>query len=164
MRTAIITVLFPTMLFAQGERVGWIEQQVQEIDSDHTLVVDTIDATTIYDVDFDGGGVVYYGYRRKELVKIHQELGLSWGRSTKEYYFLNDTIMLLREREELFPWNADSTGYDHTGLFTNYEAKHYLWTWRIELQVSELGNPTWAGPPDEAEIDLMKLLLFRKRE
>ena len=67
MRTAIITVLFPTMLFAQGERVGWIEQQVQEIDSDHTLVVDTIDATTIYNVDFDGGGVVYYGYRRKEF-------------------------------------------------------------------------------------------------
>jgi hypothetical protein len=163
MRIATPLFLSPTALCAQPDQLERIKEVVFRIDTDTTLSVDTVEAATIYNVSLDGGGEVLYTYRGKELVKLSVGLGFSWGISTREYYFLNDTIILLREREELFPWNADSTGYDHTSLFMSYEATHYLWTWHIELEVKKQGSPGWAGPPDEAEINLVRLLRFKPR-
>ena len=126
MRTAIFLWLMPVWAFPQSNEVVWINKVVAQIEKDRSLLCVTVDASSIYGVDFDGGGEVLYCYLGKQLVKIREEIGLSWGRSSKEYYFHNDTIILCRVREELFPWTVDSSGMDHTRLFTSYEGAHYL--------------------------------------
>ena len=47
--------------------------------------------------------------KAEELVKINSEIGLSWGRWTMAYYFQHDTLMLIRETEETFIPNDDSS-------------------------------------------------------
>ena len=164
MRTAILLWLMPVWAFPQSKEVVCINDAVAQIDRNPSLSCDSVEASSIYGVDFDGGGEVLYCYRGKKLVKIREEIGLSWGRSSTEYYFHNDTIMLFRVCEELFPWTVDSSGLDHTRLFTSYEGAHYLRTWRNELQVIERGVRAWSGPHDEAEMNLSRLLLRRRRE
>lgn len=164
MRAVIILWLMPAWAFAQSTRVGQINIEVAHIDKDRTLSCDTLDASVIFKANFDGGGEVLYWYRGKELVKVREEIGLSWGRNTREYYFHNDTIMLFREREELFPWIADSSALDHSRLITGYEGTYYFWTWRNELLVNERGRRSWPGPPDEAEIDLARLLAYPRKD
>jgi hypothetical protein len=111
------------------QSLAHIIQAIIHIDRDQTLSAGTVDASLIYEIAFDGGGEVSFHYRGNALVKVRQELGPSWGRSTYAYYFLSSTLMLFREREELFPFIADGIG--QTRLEASYNGRHDLL--RMEL-------------------------------
>jgi len=128
MQTIIALVLLPTIVVGQTNRLDFIKQQVASIDTDRSLTVDTVDLAVATGVWLDGGGAITYHYHGNRLVKIEEEYFPSYGRILTQYYFHEDTLMLVRDLEDNHPWLPDSSGVDPTRLVRQFEAAYYMWT------------------------------------
>lgn len=139
MRTLAILLFCHVVVHAQSERLSFIKGQVQAINQDRTVVVDTLDLLETAAQPPDGGGEITYHYRQGRLVKIRSELFPSYGRYMTEYYFHNDTLMLVTERvDHLFL--SDSSGQDRTRLVNLFTAAYYLWTVDEEVGAERIGT------------------------
>jgi len=139
MRTIALLLVLPSLAHAQVDRLTFIKQEVKAIDQDLTLEIDTLGLGTATGVYLDGGGEITYHYRDSRLVKIREDIFPSFGSTLTEYYFHNDTLMLIRDLEAHFPFLPDSTGLDHTRLVTKFEAHYYMWGVDEDVALEQTG-------------------------
>jgi hypothetical protein len=139
MRVLHLFLLVPTAVAAQPGLLERIKQEVALIDQDTTLTVDELDVALAFGVHYDGGGLITYQYRGDRLVLIEEEVFPSYGRVLTQFYFHNDTLMLVRDREDDLPWLADSSAIDRTRLVKVFEVAYYMWTVDQDIEREQFG-------------------------
>ena len=145
--TVAVLLALPVALIGRSDRLGFIKEEVARIDQDRSLTVDSLDLAVASGVSLDGGGILMYYYRGNQLVKIMEQCFPSYGMTLTQYYFHNDTLMLIRDREDDHPLTPDSSGIDPTRLEKRFEASYYMWTAEEDLAREQYGTRVLSEGP-----------------
>ncbi|MBL7954896.1 MAG: hypothetical protein JNJ91_07635 [Flavobacteriales bacterium] len=145
--TVVVLLALPVALMGQSDRLAFIREEVAQIDKDRTLNADSLDLGVATGVWLDGGGTITYHYRGDRLVKIEEQYFPSYGMTLTQYYFHNDTLMLIRDREDDHPLTPDSSGVDPTRLEKRFEASYYVWTLEQDLAREQHGTRVLSEGP-----------------
>ena len=104
-----------------------INYRTRTIDSSDSLKTTRIDASELYEQAYDGGGAIKIYKINHELVKAKEIIGLSRGRLTTIVFFdKKEEPILIKEVEELFPWDDSTSSFDYTRLDSTFEVTMYL--------------------------------------
>lgn len=133
-RNLVLSVLVALNIsaYGQSEPITLIQKVVDKIESNTTLTVKEVDATEVYNRAFDGGGIIKIFTDQKVLVKIEEEIGLSFGRLTTIIYFENGEPIKIIDREENYKWREDQSGWDYTELNQVFQADIYIFDWEMD--------------------------------
>ncbi|WP_411767146.1 hypothetical protein [Winogradskyella sp. A3E31] len=98
----IILTLIGFLAFGQENNVDRIDNEVKFIESDSTLKETEFDWVELTGISTDGGGILKVWQNEKQICKIVEEIGLSYGR-IRTIIYLNDGIPIkIVETEENF--------------------------------------------------------------
>lgn len=163
--TVLLTATNST--FSQNA-VETIHRKVQQIEVSDSLKRMDFDASEIYEQAFDGGGEIEIYQISHELVQAKETMGLSIGRVTTTVFFDNQEPVMIREVEEMFPWDDSKSGLDYTQLDSTFEKTMYLKSGQV-LKVEHIGQKNISGRTDkiseyESTIERMKQLANQKRK
>ena len=103
-----------------------IQEEVQLIDSEKNYQIKTLNNEQFLGHMTDGGGQLIGYFENKKISKIVERLGLSYGVKTYEYYFLNEQLILVIEKEEDFPDTNNTGTLDYTKVELVFEGHYYF--------------------------------------
>ena len=106
-----------------------IDKQVRQINSDRGLTKKKFNANEVYGKIFDGGGQIQAYLKDGQLIKIEENIGLSYGRVTTIIYLKEGEPIKIIDREENFKIKDDQSGLDYTKLIQVFEASIYVVNW-----------------------------------
>jgi len=98
----IILALIGFLAFGQEKNLDRIDNQVKSIESDSTLVEAEFDWVELTGITTDSGGFLKVWRNEKEICKIIEEIGLSYGRIRTVIYLNNGIPIKIIETEENF--------------------------------------------------------------
>jgi hypothetical protein len=134
----IVLLLLGLNGFGQEDSLQIIDDAVLEIDSNKSLILKEFDAIEVYGHAFDGGGVIQIYSDSNSIVKVYEQIGLSYGRVTTIIYFSKGIPIKIIDSEENFAMNEDGTGLDYTKLTTVFKAEIYIFDWENAISKSVL--------------------------
>ena len=111
--------------YGQSDPIDQISANVEAIDLNSELTIDEFDATKVYGHAFDGGGEIEIYQLDGQIQKIHEQIGLSFGRITTIIYLENSKPILIIDREENFK-RKDDGSFDYSTLNKVFEAQIYI--------------------------------------
>ena len=122
------------MLFGQAaERIATVRQKVEAINTEKSYKIKKLDNDYFVNVKNEGtdGGQELSGYYKNgKLKKIVYSVGLSYGMETFEYFFSDDELIFVFEKQDKFADVKDQsnqvTGLDHTKLESVYTGRFYF--------------------------------------
>lgn len=115
--------------YAQTDLMATIDKRVQQIDSDKGLTKKEFNANQVYNKIFDGGGQINVYQKEGQLVKIEENIGLSYGLVTTVIYLHDGHPIKIIDREENYKTKDDQSGFDYTKLTQVFEAIIYVVNW-----------------------------------
>ena len=121
----MILLWIASATYGQSDPVDLIDADVKAIDSNSELTIDEFDAAKVYEHAFDGGGEIEIYQLNGQIQKIHEQIGLSFGRITTIIYLENSEPILIIDREENFKRN-DNGSFDYSTLDKVFEAQIYV--------------------------------------
>jgi hypothetical protein len=95
------------LAFGQQSKVERIAMEVEYIENDATLTFEKYDFSKLTGVHTDGGGILKVWHKEKQISKIYEEIGLSYGRIKTTIYLKNDEVIKIIEIEENFPFSKN---------------------------------------------------------
>ena len=101
----IILTLIGFLAFGQENNVAQIDRKVKSIESDSTLNETKFDWVELTGITTDGGGILKVCRIEKQICKIVEEIGLSYGRIKTTIYLENGIPIKIIETEENFVKN-----------------------------------------------------------
>ncbi|MDN4167095.1 hypothetical protein QWY31_16410 [Cytophagales bacterium LB-30] len=131
----LLTIILGGLYFichGQDERVSRINNVIRQINKNDKLTITEFDANEVYGQVSDGGGIIKVYSDKKEIIKIEQEIGVSFGRLTTIIYVTAGKPIKIIDREEIFKFKDDQTGWDYTKLTKVFEATIYIFDWDID--------------------------------
>lgn len=123
-----LTIMFTLPLSAQAKSglIATIKKDFRAINTDKTLTKKTLSNEEFMENITDGGGELTGFYKKENLVKIIEWVGLSYGNRTREFYFKDNRLFFVYEKFQSFVIN-DSTGeMDHAKVKTTFEGRYYF--------------------------------------
>ena len=125
---------FTTLLFGQtAERIAAVRKKVEAINTEKSYQIKKLDNDYFVNVKNeapDGGQELSGYYKNGKLKKIVYTVGLSYGRKTSEYFFSNDELIFVFEKQNQFAdiknKSNQLTGLDHTKLESVYTGRFYF--------------------------------------
>lgn len=104
-----------------------IQKNVELIDSEKNYEVKTLNNEQVQGDQMTDGGAQLTGYfKQGKIVKIKEKLGLSYGVKNYEYYFSDEELMFVYEKDENFP-DIENTGtLDYSKTETAFEGQYYF--------------------------------------
>jgi len=137
MRTILLILSFllpEILLFGQSdERIKVIRKLVEQINTDsvyHTKKLDNEYFVTIKNEAADGGQELTGYYKNGEIKKIIYSVGISVCMRTFQYYFANNQLIFVFEKEEDNPEVKDSSGqfigFDYSKPEPAFEGRYYF--------------------------------------
>ncbi|PWB38388.1 MAG: hypothetical protein C3F02_03475 [Parcubacteria group bacterium] len=106
--------------------VKGIQEKVRLINLEKSYQTKTLNNEKFLDHMTDGGAQLVGYFKDGKIYKIVERLGLSYGVKTYEYYFSNEQLVLVDEKEEDFP-DTDNTGsLDYTKVELAFEGRYYF--------------------------------------
>ncbi len=125
---AVLFLCTVNISFAQNtDKISAVRKAVQAINADSGYQIRTRDNEYFSDEkneETDNGQELKGYYKNGHLVKMVYSLGLSVCMKTYEYYFLNNELIFVFEKEDDYPPKGD--GLDHSRLVNAFEARYYL--------------------------------------
>lgn len=103
-----------------------IQEKIQSIDFEKNYDIKVLNNEKFVDHMTDGGGQLTGYFKDGKLVKVVERLGLSYGVITYEYYFSNEELLLVKEREEYFPDTENAGTLDYTKLELAFRGEYYF--------------------------------------
>lgn len=156
MRTKNILVFllfmsFTTLSFGQkDEEIKAIRRTVTSIDSDTNYTIKKLDNDYfVHETNeaIDGGQELTGYYKNGQIRKIMYGVGLSYGTNKFEYYFLNNELIFVFEKQFTYLPLRDSsgniTGFDYTKLKSVFEGRYYFNQAKL-IQVRKKGRESFA--------------------
>lgn len=122
------------MLFGQtAERISTVRKKVEAINTEKSYQTKKLHNDYFVNVKnevTDGGQELSGYYKNGKLKKIVYSVGLSYGIKTCEYFFSNDQLIFVYEKQDQFAAIKDQsnqvTGLDHTKLQSVYTGRFYF--------------------------------------
>ena len=121
----LILLWVTSATYGQSDLIDQISADVKAIDSNSELTIDEFDPTKVYGNAFDGGGEIEIYQLDGQIQKIHEQIGLSFGRITTIIYLENSEPILIIDREENFK-RKDDGSFDYSTLNQLFEAQIYV--------------------------------------
>ena len=137
-----------------------IQEEVQLIDNEKDYQIKTLNNEQFLGHMTDGGGQLIGYFKNGKISKIIERLGLSYGVKTYEYYFLNEKLILVSEKEEDFPDTNNTGTLDYTKVELAFEG-HYYFNEEKLITAEITGKKRF---PEDAGINLELLFLKRAKE
>ena len=137
MKTKLFLLTFltlTTLLFGQtAERIAAVRKKVQTINTERSYQIKKLDNDYFVNVKneaTDGGQELSGYYKNGKLKKIVYSVKLSYGMKIFEYFFSNDELIFVFEKQDQFEDIKDQsnqvTGLDHTKLESVYTGRFYF--------------------------------------
>ena len=137
MKTKLFLLAFlalTTLLFGQtAERIAAVRKKVEAINIEKSYQIKKLDNDYFVNVkneSTDGGQELSGYYKNGKLKKIVYRVGLSYGMKTFEYFFSNDELIFVFEKQDQFAEKKDQsdqvTGLDYTKLESVYTGRFYF--------------------------------------
>ncbi|MBF8456143.1 hypothetical protein IV494_03020 [Kaistella sp. G5-32] len=137
MKTKLFVLTFLTLtnlLFGQtAERIAAVRKKVEAINTEKSYQIKKLDNDYFVNVKnepTDGGQELSGYYKNGKLKKIIYSVGLSYGMKTCEYFFSDDELIFVFEKQDQFADLKDQsnqvTGSDHTKLESVYTGRFYF--------------------------------------
>ncbi|WGH75639.1 hypothetical protein P8625_00310 [Tenacibaculum tangerinum] len=123
----IILTLIGFLAFGQEHNLDRIENEVKSIESDSTLQKMEFDWVELTGITTDGGGILKVWRNEKQIRKIVEEIGLSYGRIRTIIYLNNGNPIKIIETEENFGRKNDELNYEE--LSEVYREIIYVFDW-----------------------------------
>lgn len=122
------------MLFGQAaERIATVRQKVEAINTEKSYKIKKLDNDYFVSINNDapdGGQELSGFYKNGKLHKIVYSVGLSYGMKTSEYFFSDDELIFVFEKQDQFANIKDQSnqviGLDHTKLKSVYSGRYYF--------------------------------------
>ena len=130
----LISLFYSTMSFGQQtEIIQSICKTVATINSDTIYSIKKLDNdyfVEVKDEAADGGQELTGFYKQGKIKKMIYSVGLSYGMTTYTFYFLNDQIIFVLEKQDKFALVKDSigsaTGINYTKPEFAFEGHYYF--------------------------------------
>lgn len=100
-----------------GEKPGSPTQKLEPWESISNYQVDTLKENE--EEVYEGGEETVFFSCNGKLLKVKEEVDLSWGNITSIFYCSGDSLLAFKEIQQTFPAAGDSV--DHGKLLKNYE-------------------------------------------
>jgi len=128
MRNAILLIFttFGLLAFGQEYNIDQIENEVKVIETDSALKKTEFDLEE-FGIFRDGGGILKVWHDGKQICKIIQEIGLSYGQIHITIYLFNGIPVKIIEVEENFELTSDGLNYEK--LNEVYRQITYVFDW-----------------------------------
>lgn len=122
------------MLFGQtAERIALVRKKVEAINTEKSYQTKNLDNDYFVNLKneaTDGGQELSGYYKNGKLKKIVHSVGLSYGMKTLEYFFSDDALIFVFEKQSQFATLKDQSnqaiGLDQTKLESNYTGRYYF--------------------------------------
>ncbi|CAM1363624.1 conserved protein of unknown function [Tenacibaculum soleae] len=135
----IILTLIGFLAFGQENNLDRIENKVKSIESDSTLEETEFDWVELTGISTDGGGILKVWKNEKQICKIVEEIGLSYGRIRTIIYLNNETPIKIIETEENFGHKDGEINYKE--LNEVYRETLYVFDWENdEAEIKRIGK------------------------
>ncbi|KEY19290.1 hypothetical protein [Kaistella antarctica] len=130
----IFFLTFTSFLFGQdAERIAAVRKKVEAINTEKSYQIKKLDNDYFVNVKneaTDGGQELSGYYKNGKLKKIVYSVGLSYGLKTSEYFFSDDELIFVFEKQDQFAAIKDKsnqvTGLNHTKPEPVYTARFYF--------------------------------------
>jgi hypothetical protein len=125
----LITTLqvFESVAQPRATILAAIRKDFQAINADKTLSGKKLGNEEFLKNTPDGGGELNGYYKNRNLVKIVEWIGFSYGNRTREFYLKNGKLFFVYEKFESFvvkdSLNAE---IDHSKVTTTFEGRYYI--------------------------------------
>jgi hypothetical protein len=123
----IILTLIGFVTFGQENKLDRINNEVNLINSDSTLIESEFDWAELTGITTDGGGILKMWQNQNQICKIVEEIGLSYGRVSTVIYLESDTPIKIIETEENFGNKDGEINYNE--LNEVFRANIYIFDW-----------------------------------
>ncbi|WP_225037409.1 hypothetical protein [Winogradskyella sp. SM1960] len=123
----IILTLIGFVTFGQENKLDRIDYKVNLIESDSTLTETEFDWTELTGITTDGGGILKVWRNKKQMCKIVEEIGLSYGRIRTTIYLENGLPIKIIETEENFGQKNGELNYSE--LNEVFKGIIYVFDW-----------------------------------
>ena len=107
-------------------QVKKIQDIVQVIDSEKNYQTKTLNNEKYANPLTDGGAQLVGFLKDGKTYKISESLGLSYGVKSFEYYFSNNQLILVNQKEEYFPYDSNKESLDYSKLEPGFEGYYYF--------------------------------------
>lgn len=111
----------------QNDKLESIRQAFRAINNDTTLQRVTLKGDKFLTQRTDGGGKLVGYFEDDSVLKIIEEVGLSFGIRRLEYYFKDGHLIFVYETEEDFPYDDSNASFDYTKLSIVFEGRYYFY-------------------------------------
>jgi hypothetical protein len=123
----IILTLIEFLAFGQEKNLDQIDNVVKFIESDTTLLETEVDWLELTGITTDGGGFLKVWQNEKQICKIVEEIGLSYGRIRTVIYLNNGIPIKIIETEENL--GHDNGELNYKELNEVFRATIYVFEW-----------------------------------
>jgi len=158
MYTIILCLALSFQLFAQTKeaKIKEIKQIVQSISKTKNLQKSLLRGDEfVKDASPDGGAELTGYFKKGELVKIIESIGLSYGMNDVEYCFKNEKLIFVYETERYYPFNKKTSSFDHTELnVPAFQGRYYFDNDKL-IKTSIKGNKRFK---EDEKYDVVQLL------
>jgi len=157
--TFILTfLLFTTLLFGQKEeKIKTIRKTVEKINTDTSYIVKKLDNDYFVNQKneaTDGGQELTGYYKNGQVKKIIYVVGLSYGMTTYEYYYTDNQLLFVFQKQDTYAQVKDSlgqfTGYNYTKLEPAFEGRYYFDKAKL-FETKKTGKELFADETDNKE-------------
>ena len=129
------------------EKVNYIKQVFTSINCDTNLKKLTLDNEQFLDYTPDGGGSLTGHFKNKNILKITEWIGLSYGTIEIEYYFDKSQLIFAFAREKQF--NLTDEGIDQSKLTLKFEGRYYFSNNKM-IETRRTGTGIWDSGQDKS--------------
>lgn len=137
MKTKLFLITFlilTTFLFGQtAERIAAVRKKVEAINTEKSYRIKKLGNDYFVNVKnevTDGGQELSGYYKNGKLKKIAYSVGLSYGMKTSQYFFSDDELIFVFEKQDKFAdlkdWSNQVIGLDHAKLESIYTGRFYF--------------------------------------
>ena len=135
----IILSLIGFLAFGQENKLSQIDYEVNAIESDSSLTLTEFDWVELTGIITDGGGILKIWKNDKQIYKIVEEIGLSYGRIKTTIYLNNGLPIKIIETEENFRHQNGELNYKE--LNEVFRAYIYVFDWKKdESKIERIGK------------------------
>ena len=138
-KTFIIIGLIGILAFGQENILVRIDNEVNSIEADSTLLKTEFDLMELTGITTDGGGILKVWRKEKQICKIVEEIGLSYGRIRTMIYLENGYPIKIIETKENFGIKDNKLNYKE--LKEVYREVIYVFDWENDsAEIQRIGK------------------------
>ncbi|NAS30424.1 hypothetical protein GTQ40_05540 [Flavobacteriaceae bacterium R38] len=123
----IILTLIEFLVFGQENNLDRIDKEVKSIELNSALEKTEFDWVELTGITTDGGGILKVWSNKKQIYKIVEEIGLSYGRIKITIYLNSGIPIKIIETEENFGRENDELNYRERNEV--FRANIYVFDW-----------------------------------